>query len=132
GQSALVRRGVDATCQAGDHQKASFGQLARETVGEHAAVGAGVARADHGDRRPLQEGGLATYDQEWRRVSDLGEALGIGRLALGEERAAEFGDRLELGLGLVTTAAPPAVFVAGLAREARQLLERPARAAEAG
>src|SRR5690606_38783324 len=132
GQSALVRRGVDATRQAGDHQKAGFGQLARETVGEHAAVGAGVARADHGDRRPLQQPGIATYDQEWRRVGDLGEALGIARLAPGEERAAESGDGLELGLGLVTPAAPPAVLAAGLARETRQLLERPARAAEAG
>ena len=91
---------------------------------------AGVAGTDHGDGRSLQQLGPAAHDQERRRIRDLGETLGVPRLAIGEKRAAELGNRRELGLGLVAPAAPPAVFTIRLAGQARQLVERPARAAE--
>jgi hypothetical protein len=84
----------------------------------------------HGEPGSFQQLGLAAHDQERRRVGDLGEALGIPGFALGQERAAELGDRRELGFGLLAPAAPPALFTARLAGQARQLIERPARAAE--
>jgi hypothetical protein len=100
-------------------------------VREHAAIGAGIARADHRHRWRCQQLGAAAHDQERRRVGDLGEALRIARLALGDQRAAELGDRRELGLGLLAPAAPPALLAARRAGEPRQLLERAGRAAEA-
>ena len=108
-----------------------LGQLPRQTVGEHATVRAGVAGPDHGDGRLPQELGPAAHDQERRRIGDLGETFGIFGFALGQERAAELGDRRELGLGLVAPAALPTIFTTRLAGQAWQLVQRPARAAEA-
>jgi hypothetical protein len=50
---------------------------------------------------------------------------------LRDQSAADLLDRREFVLGLVPPAAPPALLAAGLAGKPRQLVERPARAAEA-
>ena len=125
-----MRRGVDAAGEARDDQKPGLGQLARQTMREHATVRAGVASTNHGNGRSLQQLGLAAHGQERRRVGDLGETFGIFGFALGQERAAELGDRRELGLGLVAPAALPTIFTTRLAGQAWQLVQRPARVAE--
>ena len=129
-ERAFVRRRVDAARQPRDDQKTVGRQLVRQIVRQHPPVGAGVARADHRDRRRGEQFGAAAHNQKRRRVGDFGEALWVGRLAVRDQRAAKLGDRGELGLSLIAPAAPPALLATGCACQPRQFLERAVRAAE--
>jgi hypothetical protein len=128
--SAPVRRRVDAAREARDHHQAGLGQLARQRFCQHAAMGAGVAGADDRHGRSREQRGLAEHGEQRRRVGDLGQAHRIVGLDPGDQVRAQGLQRLELGLGLVAPAAPPAL-AARLAHQARQLLVGPARRAEA-
>ena len=128
-ERALVRRRVDAAGEAGNHHQPRLGQLLAQRFCQHAAMRAGIAGADDRDGRRREQRGLAEHGQQRRRIGDLGEACGIFRLGPRDQVSAQRLERLELGLGLVAPAAPPAL-AAGLAHQARQLLVGAARRAE--
>jgi hypothetical protein len=130
-QRTLVRRGVDAAGQAGDHHQPSRRQLARQAAGQHPAVAAGVARTDEGHARQVEKIEIAAHREDRRRVGDLGEALRIAGLAMRDQPSPELLQRLELGLGVLPPAAAQAVAAAHLRRQTRQLLVGAPRAAEA-
>jgi hypothetical protein len=64
----------------------------------------GVARADHGDQRTAQHGGIAAHRQERRGILDGLETGGIIGLAQRHEAGAEPLRRRDLSLGLVPRA----------------------------
>ncbi|MNQ62301.1 hypothetical protein D3C85_766410 [compost metagenome] len=71
---------VDAQRQpAGDHEAAA-GQAAGESRSTVQSRPAGLATADHGQLRALEQQGVAGDEQQRRRISQLGEQGGVVRI----------------------------------------------------
>ena len=71
-QRRLVGQAVHAVGQAADDRQPGVGQLGAEFLRDLLAVGAGAARADHGDRPLIAIGQLAVDKEQRGRVGDLG------------------------------------------------------------
>jgi hypothetical protein len=98
GERSLVRRRVDAAGESRDDDEAASAQLQRQVAGETPAIGRGVPRADHRDRRLRQERRVAAERQQRRRVVGGGERRGIIGLAPGDEARAHALHRRHLPL----------------------------------
>ena len=132
GEGALMRRGVDAAGEAGDHGEAGLAQLPRHVTGEAAAVQRGVAGADDADHRPGRQLAAAAQRQHRRGVLDRGQDLGIVGLAGGDEAAAGPGQRLQLALRLGDGGRLQPGPPAAAARQLGQRLDRGARPSRSG
>src|SRR5262249_52705803 len=76
-------------------------EIARQPLGETQPRGRGMARADDGDRRQIEHGGLAAYGKKRRRVVDHLQPARIFWLPQRNESDAEGFRRLEFTLGIL-------------------------------
>ena len=90
--------GVDAAGEAGDDHGPRLPQLGRQPAGEAAGGGGGVAGADDGDARFVEQAYVAFDDEGRRRRLDFGEERRIGALAEEQVACAEPNHRLDLPL----------------------------------
>jgi hypothetical protein len=98
-----VGRGVDAQRQpAGDGQAAQH-QFGGEAPGIGAALGRGIAGADQGQLRQVQQVEIAMREKRERCPGDLREAGGIARIVEGDEVPVRCrGEPGEVGFGAAT------------------------------
>jgi len=104
-------------------------RLARQPLGETQTRGRGIARADDGDRRQMQHGGLAAHGQKRRSVVDHLQPGRIIGLPERHEGDAEGFRRLELTLGVLAGMDAGGTARAAAAGEIGQRRQRRAGAA---
>ena len=80
-QRALVRGRVDAQREAGHDAQAGTGQAFRECLRIRPALRTGIAAADDGQARPIQQMGQPSNIKKQRRIGDPGQQFGIAGLA---------------------------------------------------
>ena len=122
-KAGAVGGGVDAARQPGDDAEAGLAEIARDGLRELDAGGRGVARADDGDQRPVQDRGLAAHGDQRRRVVDHGEPQRIVRLAERDELDAAGAGGFQLGGGLFFRADAAGAGGAAAAGERRQRMQ---------
>ena len=95
-----MRRRVDPARQSRDDGKAGVAQALHQHLRDLDPGRGRIARANNGDLRRGQRGGMAADRQQRRRIVDHRQPLRIIRLAHGNDRDAEFFRRRDLALGL--------------------------------
>jgi hypothetical protein len=96
-----VRAGIDASSHAAENEQTARSQIAGKHLGNAAAAGRGMARADDGDRRTRQQLDIAAHPENRWGIVNLAETLRIGGAAVGEDRRAE-GDARRFVFGCLT------------------------------
>ena len=84
-EGADMGGGVDAAGEPGNDDESGGAEIRRQAFGEATPVEGGVAGADDGDRRFLQQMVVAVNRNQRRRVLDVGEQWRIGGLATGDK-----------------------------------------------
>ena len=88
-EARAMRGGIDAARQARDDARSRRSPRSRASRSANfTPARRGIARADDGDQRPRQHGGVAAHREQRRRVVDHAQARGIVRLAERDERDA--------------------------------------------
>ena len=82
-----MRRAIDAQRQATGDAEAGRGQAVGEAPGIVQSLGAGLATADQGQLRPLEQLDLAFDEQQGGWIGDLGEQRRIALVAQAEQVA---------------------------------------------
>jgi len=118
-----MRRGVDGAREPRDDHESAPAQLQGQVASEAPAVGRGVPRPDHRDRRPRQERGVAAQRQQRRRVVGGGERRGVIGLAPGDEPCADALHRRHLPLRRAAAADEERPAPPGALGEIRQRVE---------
>ena len=95
----LVRAGIDAAREAGDHHEAGLAQPGGELAGEAPATRGGIAGADDADHAALEEMGVTAERQDRGRVLDGAQGGGVAGLVAAEEPATKGLERRDLTLG---------------------------------
>jgi len=102
-ERAEMRSGIDSAGHSRDHDDACFAQPGGKLAREAAAIGRGVAGADHRDHRREQHFRVAEHGQCRRRVLHRNQGRRVVRLAPADQPCAEPVERGKLGFGRTAT-----------------------------
>jgi len=123
-------RRVDAAGKPRDDDPAEPAQLPRDGFGEQAAIGRGVAGADHGYGAPAEQAGVAQRAQQRRSALGRGQQGRVGGIGLRDQPAPQPGKLGELALGGRSRADSQGPLAPAAARQLGQRVQRRFGAAE--